>query len=154
MKSMVKDEMSSLRDCLSYIHECITREAPLSEDEEDVFIDKIGEIRDITEQVDMAENFVKIAGLDCLMGGIKKRQLSRELRASLVGVFGSISQNHIKIQDSIFKAGFVEALWVELVDTLNHEWSPGVDQLASRIIFGISGSIRGHEAAETYFLMS
>jgi hypothetical protein len=157
MKSMVKDEMSALRDCLAFIHECgekVGRGEEISEDENDKFLDKVEEIRDITDQVDMAENFVKIGGLDCLMGGVKQRRLPSELRASLVGAFGSISQNHLKIQDSVFKAGFIEALWTELVAVLNSEWTASVDTLAAKIIFGISGSIRGHEAAEQYFLVN
>ncbi len=66
MQSCVKDEVMAMKDALSYLYEAGKKAqeqgGEMDEAEEEACIDKIEEVKDITEQVDMAETFVKTRG--------------------------------------------------------------------------------------------
>lgn len=130
----IKDEVSILKDSLTMIRDYIVKANFDDEDELDNIHSQIDIIRDITDQIDMAEVFVKIGGLDLLIRLFEMDKVPKSLIIAVSAAIGSLAQNHIKVQDAIFRSGIVESLWKKLhyILSVNANFEC-IDSLASKV---------------------
>lgn len=145
LKEGVKDEPARMQEIMAEVvslldtQGCAAQGAHLE--------DVLEELRDITEQIDMARVFVRFGGLQCLMGLLESPEpLTVELRSVAAGVIGTLAQNNLEVQDAIFTQGTVDRLARLCLAT-------DTAALAAKVLYAISCIVRNHAAAEAHFIL-
>ena len=145
LKEGVKDEPARMQEIMAEVvglldtQGCAAKGAHLE--------DVLEELRDITEQIDMARVFVRFGGLQCLMGLLESPEpLTVELRSVAAGVIGTLAQNNLEVQDAIFTQGTVDRLARLCLAT-------DTAALAAKVLYAISCIVRNHAAAEAHFIL-
>ena len=76
----------------------------------DIINEKLDEIDDIIDQVDMAQIFVKYSGLTCMLSLLETTELDYNCRCRVATVIGTLSQNIISVQDLYYTQNVVDRL--------------------------------------------
>mmetsp|Transcript_5122 Transcript_5122/g.5258 ORF Transcript_5122/g.5258 Transcript_5122/m.5258 type:complete len:383 (-) Transcript_5122:1642-2790(-) len=143
MKANVKDEPARMTEIMNDIVQMLESNLCCENEERIEMI--LEELRDITEQIDMAQIFVKFGGLTCLIGLLQcKEELSEDVRCLAVGVMGTLSQNNFVVQEDIYKKGTVDFL--ASVCLVSESFI-----LAAKVLYAISCMVRNHPLLETHF---
>ena len=146
MKEGIKDEPARMREIMQTIMTMLDQRSCASQEEN--IEEMLEELRDMTEQIDMAALFVKFGGVQCLMGLIESSEpLGVGVRSLAAGAIGTLSQNNLEVQDVIYHQGAVDKLSLLClsVDSV---------QLAAKLLFAISCIVRNHAAAEAHFVLA
>lgn len=146
MKEAIKDEPARMREIMQEIMTMLDSGSCLSQQEH--IEDMLEELRDMTEQIDMAALFVKFGGVQCLMGIIESPEcLSVDIRSLAAGAIGTLSQNNLEVQDVIYNQGTVDKLSLLCLSVESV-------QLSAKLLFAISCIVRNHAAAEAHFVLT
>jgi hypothetical protein len=122
----------------------------MSEDEEDFLLNELEDLRDIVEQIDMAQVFCKFGGCDILLRLAEQDNCVTSVRILCVAIIGTVAQNNLVVQDALFSQGLLQRLCRLLVDV---SALPKLHALCKKVLFAVSASVRGHAAAEEHFAL-
>ena len=147
MKEAIKDEPARMQEIMQEIITNLDNQTCAINDEH--LMEILDELRDMTEQIDMAKVFVKFGGLQCLMGLIESPEvsLSVDVRSLAAGVIGTLAQNNLSVQEEIYQKGTVDRLATVCLA------STSSSQLSAKALYAISCIVRNHAAAETDFIL-
>ena len=147
MKEAIKDEPARMQEIMQEIMTMLDNQTCAIN--EDHLMEILDELRDMTEQIDMAKVFVKFGGLQCLMGLIESPEtsLSVDVRSLAAGVIGTLAQKNLSVQEDIYKLGTVDRLTTVCLA------STSSSQLSAKALYAISCIVRNHAAAETDFVL-
>jgi hypothetical protein len=116
----------------------------------------LDDLRDIVEQVDMALVFAKCGGCDVLLSFIENTDsiagITIEMRALAASILATITQNHVKAQDLLIKAGMIDKLSNMFLSSCSASASSS-SLLHTKLLFALSCLIRGHPTGEELFMM-
>lgn len=116
-------------------------------------------LKEIVEQIDMAQIFVKFGGLTYLFriinGDINSNHNGDDVNKSIfsyqessavaLSIIGTVAQNNITVQETMFQQKVVEKLsTLFLANACDNPTS-------SKVLYALSCAIRGHEALEELF---
>ena len=101
-----------MNEIMVYFTELLSKSDLSAEDTEDNIINKLEELNDIVEQVDMAGIFNKFGGIECLLRLLDSQLviLTDDVRAIAASVIGTVAQNNLKVQDDMFTKGVLMRL--------------------------------------------
>jgi hsp70-interacting protein len=108
MQELVKDEPARMKVIMIELLTCLENENETIN--EDRIIDILEELRDIIDQIDMAQTFNKFGGVQCLIQLIESDKIPANLKATAISVLGTIAQNNLVVQEDIFKQGYLDRL--------------------------------------------
>ena len=112
MKELVKDEPSRLLQITQELVKLLESEfLDISIVREEEIQSLLDELRDITEQIDMAQLFVKYGGIKCILGLISAPQLSESIRGFSASVISTVSQNNITVQEELYQKNVLDDLY-------------------------------------------
>lgn len=121
----------------------------VSGEDEDALLADLEDLRDIVEQVDMAQVFAKVGGCDILLRVGERVGLPTSIRALAVAIIGTVSQNNLTVQDALYGQGILQRLASLLrASTEQHQLL-----VAKKALFALSATVRGHAAAEEHFAL-
>ena len=107
-------------------------------------ISLLEEVRDIIDQVDMAQIFVKYGGIKCLMFFITNEIITITVRSLAAVILAEISQNNLHVQEEANKLNIIPELCTHCLQTINFNF-------AAKILFAISSIVRNNSDAEIIF---
>lgn len=112
MKEAVKDEPQRINEIMTYMKELLSRPADQSilEAEQDDIEMQLEELRDIIEQVDMAQVFTKFGGCEVLVELLSLASLDNNSKAVAAAAIGTATQNNITTQDVLYQKNFLASL--------------------------------------------
>ena len=147
MKEAIKDEPARMQEIMQEIVSMLDNQTCATNEEH--LLEILDELRDMTEQIDMATVFVKFGGLQCLMGLIESPEsaLGVDVRSLAAGAIGTLAQNNLSVQEEIYKLGTVDRLATVCLA------STSSSQLSAKVLYAISCIVRNHAAAETDFVL-
>lgn len=108
MREAVKDEPARMKEIMTSFMKMIDEDSCL--DNKEQIEDDLDELRDMVDQVDMAQVFVKFGGLECLMRLLEMENLAVGLRSTSASVIATLSQNNLAAQDIMFGNGTMDRL--------------------------------------------
>mmetsp|Transcript_37387 Transcript_37387/g.38070 ORF Transcript_37387/g.38070 Transcript_37387/m.38070 type:complete len:396 (-) Transcript_37387:123-1310(-) len=146
MKELVKDEGSRLLDITKELIS-LADDTTMSNNDDEHTESILEELRDIVEQIDLAQTFVKYGGTKCLIHILKRNTWNNQCRALAASIIGTVSQNNIIVQDELFKKGDIEELYTAFVDIED-------PIIRNKVLFAISCVIRNHAVSEEIFITS
>lgn len=123
---------------------------PKSDEEVEALLE---ELRDIVEQIDMAQVFAKFGGLQCILAVLEKTSAGVDCRAMACSVLACLAQNNLHVQEQIYAQGLVARLSILTAQYLMSP-SDGQRVFGSKILHALSCSIRNHPAAEELFSLA
>jgi len=137
MKEAVRDDAQRMNEVMLKV-----KEGDFSDIEND-----LEDLRDIVEQVDMAQVFTKYGGCDVLIQAIEQREeLAPAMKALAASVIATVAQNNLTAQDLMMTSGVVDKLSNIFLNTTS-------DLIATKVLYALSCTVRGHAAAEEYFAL-
>ncbi len=156
MKEAVRDDAQRMNEVMLKV-----KEGDFSDIEND-----LEDLRDIVEQVDMAQVFTKYGGCDVLIQAIEQREeLPPAMKALAASVIATVAQNNLTAQDLMMTSGVVDKLANIFLNTtsdliatkvslplLSFPLSGG-DVVSCQVLYALSCTVRGHAAAEEYFVL-
>jgi hypothetical protein len=145
MKESVRDDPQRMSEILTKLKNLL---AVTESYELDELMDNLEELRDIVEQIDMAQVCAKFGGCEILLQILETETQPELLRIQAIAIFATIAQNNLLTQDLVYTKQFVP----RLVRTFLQE-NLTSSKLLQKILFAISTSIRGHPAAEEAFVL-
>ncbi len=148
MKEVVRDDPQRMNEIMISIKDIFVRleeGAILSDDEFETMETDLEDLRDIVEQVDMAQVFAKFHGATILLQVANCLKFPPELRALALGVIATVAQNNIVTQDLFYQQKLCQELVKTFVSTDNF-------LVATKGLLAISAITRGHAAAEELFV--
>lgn len=128
-----------------------TASAAASTPNEEHIENLLDELRDITEQIDMAQVFCKFGGLQCILGILENGGIGIECRSMAASVLATLAQNNMVVQDAFYNQGVVQRLSQLALASLGSETSK---TFASKVMYSLSCTIRNHAAAEELFSLT
>lgn len=140
MKSLVKDEAQRLNEILQSFMEIIER--GIQTEDEDVILSQLEEVTDMTENIDMAQIFVKFGGIRAL--GAMIECSNDNIVTSSANLLATLAQNNPPVQQSMWQQGIIEKLVAICMSTLSA-------MVCSKCLYGISCIVRGYSHAEDHF---
>ena len=137
MKEAVKDEPARMQEIMAGFMKILDDGS--AHENEDKIEEELDELRDIIDQIDMAQIFVKFGGLECLLRLVELSNVALGIRynvfcdcialftaethsylacyllilhsrCSAASVIGALSQNNLTVQDEMYKKGTVDRL--------------------------------------------
>jgi len=144
MREAVKDEPKRMNEIMGEFVKML--DAGLTEDQSDVVLDLLDELRFIVEQVDMAQIFAKFGGFQCLLGLVECENITSEARALAASTLAALTQNNLVVQDIALNSGMLDRLGKVYVQSE----SPIV---CNKVLYALSCSVRNHQAGEEYFML-
>ena len=108
MREAVKDEPKRMNEIMGEFVKML--DAGLTEDQSDVVLDLLDELRFIVEQVDMAQIFAKFGGFQCLLGLVECENITSEARALAASTLAALTQNNLVVQDIALNSGMLDRL--------------------------------------------
>lgn len=117
MREAVKDEPARMQEIMSGFMNIIDEGNAV--DHEEKIEEELDELRDMIDQIDMAQVFVKFGGLECLLRLTELSALSIGNRSSASSVIGALSQNNLVVQDEMYKRGALDRLVAVYTSTMN-----------------------------------
>eukprot|EP01038_Epipyxis_sp_PR26KG_P003952 gene3952-5668_t len=146
MKSTIKDDPKRMNDILiELINKIETSRNTDSDLDEDGTVQLLDELKDIVEQLDMAQLLAKFGGLKCLMELILHEKSSNEIKAGALSIVGSVNQNNGIVQEEMFKRGFIIQLGEFLLGN-------STSFICSKVIYAMSCAIRNFLPAEDFYI--
>jgi hsp70-interacting protein len=148
MKEVVRDDPQRMNEVMLALKDVLSRledGARLSEDEFETMETDLEDLRDIVEQVDMAQVFAKFHGAAILIQVANTLAFPAEVRALSLGVIATVAQNNMITQDLFFEQRLVQDLVKSFLSTDNF-------LVATKALLAISAVTRGHAAAEELFV--
>jgi hsp70-interacting protein len=107
-------------------------------------IELLEEVRDIIDQVDMAQIFVKYGGIKCLMYFITTEIITLSVRSLAAVILAEISQNNLNVQEEANKINIIPELCTQCLQANNFNF-------AAKLLFAISSIVRNNSEAEIIF---
>lgn len=146
MREGVRDDPQRMDEVMQKVKQLL---GGSSEVDLEVLQEDLEEVRDIVEQIDMAQVFTKFGGCDLLVGLAEERtKYPVELRALAVAIVGTVAQNNVTVQDILFNKQIVQRISRCLI--ASDETS---ELFKKKAFFAISCAVRGHAAAEEAFVL-
>lgn len=148
MKEVVRDDPQRMNEVMLSVKDVLARlqdGAVLSEDEFETMETDLEDLRDIVEQVDMAQVFAKFHGASILIQVANNSVFPAELRGLCLGVIATVSQNNLVTQNLFFEQLLVSDLVKTFLTTDSFV-------VATKALLAISAVTRGHAAAEELFV--
>ena len=81
-----------------------TASASASAPNEEYIETLLDELRDITEQIDIAQVFCKFGVLQCILGSLENDGIGIECRSMAASVLATLAQNNMVVQDAFYRA--------------------------------------------------
>lgn len=168
MKDGIIDEGERMKTILSslvdYLESMKEKSEPSSNSEnlEGNIIKLLDELQDIVEQIDFAQSFASMGGIQFLMGCASERKsVPRLVRSSCLGVVATLCQNNPKVQYSMLEQGNIP----KLAGMYFAEFSPSDENLTEgnkdsddtfrgKAMQAMSCCVRNHDVAEKIFCMN
>ena len=112
-------------------------DASPEEQDLDVLLDELAELRDIVEQVDFAGAFCKMNGMPFLLGAAASgSEVPLSLRSACLGLIATVAQNNPEAQDAARSVG--------AASKLSGMWG-GEEPFMAKILQALSACVRGHK---------
>lgn len=118
MKEAVRDDPQRMNEVMTYINGHLQNGTVVTAEEEEMFETNLEDLRDIVEQIDMAQVFVKFGGTDVLVDVIASNLVSHDIQALSAAILATIAQNNFAAQEQLFQKRTVDRL-MELFLTTN-----------------------------------
>jgi len=151
LKESVRNEPERMKEIMlelvAFVDAAVASPSQAAANEERVE-ELLDELRDITEQIDMAQVFCRFGGLQCILKMVEMESLGFEVRSLSAGVLATLSQNNMSVQDIFYSQGVGHRLSVLALASLAAE---ATKPFAAKVMHSLSCSIRNHAAAEEYF---
>lgn len=141
MKEGVRDDPKRMNEVMMLLKDLLSESRPVPE----TLGDDLLELRDIVEQVDMAQVFTKFGGCEYLLQLIHSAIFEVEIKILATSIIATVSQNNISVQDALFKSKMTDQLSALFITNTN-------ENLTNKLLYAISCVIRGHATAEEYFI--
>jgi len=145
-EGMVKDEPAKMKDIMTELVEVVDGKVEIDSEREEHILNSLEDLRDMIDQIDMAQVFTKFGGLKCLMGLLQLASCPTKVRQMSCSVIGSLCQNNIKVQDDFYTKGALNDLAAVYL-------AESSVVLRNKILFAISCLVRSHAALEETFVI-
>ena len=161
MKS-VPDRMREIMETLVlYLDEDksdgVEPEKDTRDDRNDITEALLDELLDFIEDIDFAQIFVKFGGAKSLLLTAKAiGKVSVSNRASCLSVLGSLAQNNLVVQDTLFQDGTLPQLisFYPSADARDDSNDEDNEKVWAKSLFAISSIVRNHATAEVTFIQN
>jgi hypothetical protein len=140
MKEGVRDDPQRMNEVMTKLKDDMDNNGSFEDTEGD-----LEDLRDIVEQVDMAQVFAKFGGCDLLLRFIETTQVADTVKALAAAIIATVAQNNLIVQEQFLRKGFLD----KLVKGFLH--FPASELLSTKLFFALSSAVRGHPSAEEYF---
>jgi hsp70-interacting protein len=111
MKEAVKDEPQRINEIMQYMKELLSRgDQSILESEQEKIEIQLEELRDIIEQIDMAQIFTKFGGCEILLSLLTFAPLDSDNKAVAAAAIGTATQNNLATQDILYQKHFLSSL--------------------------------------------
>jgi len=141
MTEGVKNEPTRMKEIMNSLTKSMDDSTTI---DEDIALDELEELRDIVGQIDMAQVFMKLGGLTCLLELIDFAPFPPEVRSLGASVLATIAQNNPTVQEIMHSKDIV----TRLVRTFHREESHSI---CAKVLYAISCIIRNYDIAEENF---
>jgi hypothetical protein len=145
LEGLVKDEPAKMKEIMMELVGILDGKVEIDSELAEKLLYSLEDLRNMVDQIDMAQVFTRFGGLKCLMGLLQLASCPTEVREMSASVIGCLCQNNIKVQDDFYGKGALN----DLVRVYVAESSPG---LKNKILFAISCLVRSHAALEESFV--
>jgi len=108
MRESVKDDASRLLEI--YKSFLVAIENGFKDVQPTDLLSLIEELRDITEQIDMAQIFVKYGGINALVHFIQSESIPIIVRSNAASAIGTLAQNNLKVQEEFLSNNYINKL--------------------------------------------
>lgn len=150
MNEVVRSDPQRMDEVMSKVNELLIEGGGVASDEdEDALLVDLEDLRDIVEQVDMAQVFAKVGGCEILLRVGEHSGLPTSVRALAVAIIGTVSQNNLTVQDALYGQGIVQ----RLASLLRTSAEQKLLLVAKKAFFALSATVRGHAASEEHFAL-
>jgi hsp70-interacting protein len=123
--------------------------------DQDGMVDALEEIRDIVEQIDYAQYFVKMNGLPFLLGCIAERRgVPAAVRLQCLKVLSTSAQNNPPVQQAMLDTGALDVLVGFYVAEADAPENDPNGNMRAMILQTLSCTVRGHVVGEESFCQS
>jgi hypothetical protein len=140
MKEGVRDDPQRMNEVMTKLKDGMDNNGSFEDTEGD-----LEDLRDIVEQVDMAQVFAKFGGCDLLLRFIETTQVVDSVKALAAAIMATVAQNNLIVQEQFLRKGFLD----KLIKAFLH--FPASELLSTKLFFALSSAVRGHPSAEEYF---
>lgn len=165
MTEVVRSDPQRMDEIMTKVKEFLTRwqsvgegeSVGMSEEEEETLVVDLEDLRDIVEQIDMAQVFCKFGGCELLLQLGESTGCVLSVRCLAVAVIGTVAQNNPTAQEILFaqppqQPGQLMARLCALMRAASQDVS--LFLLARKAMFAVSAVVRGHAAAEEFFVLT
>jgi hypothetical protein len=142
MRESVKDDASRLLEI--YKSFLVAIENGFKDVQPTDLLSLIEELRDITEQIDMAQIFVKYGGINALVHFIQSESIPIIVRSNAASAIGTLAQNNLKVQEEFLSNNYINKLVQLCLNVQSFE-------LSSKILLALSCIVRGYQSTENIF---
>lgn len=150
MNDVVRSDPQRMDEVMSKVNHLLVEGGGVASDEdEDALLVDLEDLRDIVEQVDMAQVFAKVGGCEILLRVGEHDGLPASVRALAVAIIGTVSQNNLTVQDALYGQGIVQ----RLASLLRTSAEQKLLLVAKKTLFALSATVRGHAASEEHFAL-
>lgn len=157
----MKTILSNLVDNLESIKDT-SESSTNNENSEENLIELLDELQDIVEQIDFAQSFANMGGVQFLIGCASEREsVPRLVRSACLGVIATLCQNNPTVQYSMLEQGNIPKLtdmyFAELPppdEILTEGNDDSNDTFRGKAIQAMSCCVRNHAVAEKIFCMN
>jgi hypothetical protein len=115
MKEGVRDDPKRMNEVMMLLKDLLSESRPVPE----TLGDDLLELRDIVEQVDMAQVFTKFGGCEYLLQLIHSAIFEVEIKILATSIIATVSQNNISVQDALFKSKMTDQLSALFITNTN-----------------------------------
>lgn len=151
MKEGVRDDVKIMTECYEELCRYLKGEPLVSRQEGETDAERteivLLELQDITEQIDMANVFLKIGGTDSLLQATTGASFALPVRCQAALCIAAVTHNNLKSQDAFLHAGAFLILRQLVANTAEPE------ELRAKALGALGAVVRGHAAGETLMAM-
>lgn len=106
------DEPARMNETMNFLNDLLSNGLGDDTDLDEALSNKLEELSDIVEQIDMAIVFNKFGGTGCLIRLLESSQsiFTHQIKALAAAVIGTVAQNNIKVQDDMLQKGVIQKL--------------------------------------------
>jgi hypothetical protein len=150
MKEGVRDDVKVMTACFeglsAYLAAAAAADDPAASAERT--LEQLIELQDITEQIDLANAFLRIGGPGCLLQAVSGSQYALSVRCQAAACIAAMAQNNLLCQEAFIQAGAISTLQAVICSAAE------AGELRAQALGALSSVVRGHPAGELALVSS
>jgi hypothetical protein len=149
MKEGVRDDVKVMTACFeglsAYLAAAAAADDPAAAERT---LEQLIELQDITEQIDLANAFLRIGGPGCLLQAVSGSQYAQSVRCQAAACIAAMAQNNLLCQEAFIQAGAISTLQAVICSAAES------GELRAKALGALSSVVRGHPAGELALVSS